>query len=113
MAPSREFWTVNSGSHITRLQVLAEHGDILSFEFYYSESFSGHFSSLPFQALLISDEMADGAGEGSAPGGIRTHNLLLRRQVLCPIELQGHAIYQGHRYQAARSLYTPAARRWF
>ena len=28
----------------------------------------------------------------SVPGGIRTHDLLLRRQPLCPTELQGHII---------------------
>ncbi len=30
---------------------------------------------------------------GSVPGGIRTHDPLLRRQPLCPTELQGLAVY--------------------
>ena len=42
--------------------------------------------------------LVKGLGEGkkgisSVPGGIRTHDPLLRRQPLCPTELQGQAVY--------------------
>ena len=31
--------------------------------------------------------------KNGVPGGIRTHDPLLRRQLLCPTELQGHVIH--------------------
>jgi hypothetical protein len=31
-----------------------------------------------------------GETQDNAPGGTRTHNLLIRSQALCPLELPGH-----------------------
>ena len=42
--------------------------------------------------------MTGGSGcrNSGVPGGIRTHDPLLRRQLLCPTELQGKAVYYSN-----------------
>ena len=49
------------------------------------------------QVLAPSEDVTDRAGPwaGGTPGGIRTHDLLLRRQTLYPAELRARADREG------------------
>ena len=44
------------------------------------------------QIILSGGKSQKLASKSGVPGEIRTHDPLLRRQLLCPTELQGHVI---------------------
>ena len=40
-------------------------------------------------SVVVREKLSKSEKRGGVPAGTRTRNLLLRRQLLCPIELQG------------------------